>query len=465
MKFKICLIFTFLLAQYSLANIEQEGLTIATFIAQLKRTNPFFDIEKTSTQIAQNEAEIAKSISDWRLNVDSNYRYQETDRVLSANYKRQNTINLNSELSKVDYESGHRLKLSHQAQKISQNTGLYSNTFSANLTKPLWRNQGGINDRLPIDIAKINAEKTQLNSKDAQYNFLLEQLYLLIDLAHLQEQLKIHQSRLKLANEELALTQEKYRASVVEKVDVLSREDNVLNIKQSIALTQQSLNALKSQLSTLLKLPPAVIVARVNLYQTQNIPPIIDAPYLLKNHYQLLALEQEKQVILRQLESNKNEERPDLSLSLGVSRLAESNNLGNSLAPQGNDLALGLVFSMPLNNLDNKANRKKLLLQLNQLRHQQQEKLINLLATTNTRLTQLNYAKAVLATNLEQLKIAKARAEEEARRYENGLVDASFVINAKNNEQNIALSYASNATNYQKYYLNYQALKQQDWLD
>jgi len=56
----------------------------------------------------------------------------------------------------------------------------------------------------------------------------------------------------------------------------------------------------------------------------------------------------------------------------------------------------------------------------------------------------------MLELSKEQVKIAKARTAEEKRRYANGNSQASFVINAQDNEMSSKLNYTKVAKNYQQ---------------
>lgn len=458
------ILFSFLLLHTTYAN-DEVSFTTEKFIEQLKNTHPFFKTTLFDNQLSKSQEAIAKSISDWQLNIKSNYQYQDTEHSFNTNYIRKNTLAFNTELSKTDYQTGNRLNVSYNTSKINTNNGVYSNEIALNLIKPLWQNKGGINDKLPIDLAVINTQKTQLENKHNQYEFILKNLYTLIDLAQLQAQLSIHQKRLVLAEKDLIFIKEKFQASVAQHIDVLSVANNVLNIKQQITLIEQGLKALQQQLSVLLLLATPTIKADIDLYQQyHNISPINQA-LLQTQHHQLLALKQREHNILRQLISNENQALPKLSLNLGLAKRSQATGFANSLAPLDDEITLGLNFNMPLQNLENNAQKTNLELALKHTKQQYQQILLDLIGRAKTKWTQLNAAKAVLESNQLQLKAAKELTQEEEERHKNGLIDARVVINAQNNEQNIRLAYVNNATNYQKYYWEFYALKQQDWLD
>ena len=461
MKIQILALVLIGLSNFSVANTLT--LTEERFIAQLKQEHPFFKQQRIRTKIVKNQEALALSGQDWQVEIEANHRHQQTDHLGSANtlYTRNNQTSINSSIARSFYQTGDQLSFGHNALKSSNNSRFYSNTFFVNYSHPLWRNKDGINNQLSVDIAKLEAQKNKIILYDQAQVFLLAKLESLLDLTLLQEQVKIHQKRLVLADQELILTHRKFNASLVEKIDVLSQQDTILQIRQQLLLTKQSLASLRANLAIRLQLPINQIVSQIDLYQSLPIKTIISRQYLARNHYQLKALNIQKQQLQRQLLSNRNEEKPDLSVNLGASTASEDDELAGSLFPQSPEINIGLNLSFALNNAKNKAEKNQILFNLDDLSHQYETMLRNLQAQSNSLSVQLSKIKRILALNLEQVKVAKERSREESRRYKNGLIDANFVISAQNNEQNIALSYAKNATNYQKLYLQYRALLNQ----
>ena len=64
----------------------------------------------------------------------------------------------------------------------------------------------------------------------------------------------------------------------------------------------------------------------------------------------------------------------------------------------------------------------------------------------------------ILELNRELIKSAQERTKEELKLYNQGRGELNFVIQARDNEKNAKLSYASNAVSYQKLVLQYRAL-------
>ena len=83
---------------------------------------------------------------------------------------------------------------------------------------------------------------------------------------------------------------------------------------------------------------------------------------------------------------------------------------------------------------------------------------LSLEASLSSLHTQLNKLGEVLVFNLEQIESARLRTIEETKIYEQGRGDLTFVIMSRDNEESSKLTYAENALNYQKLWLQFQAL-------
>ncbi len=441
---------------------QKIGLTQQSFIVQLKKTHPFFAKQAISQQLVANQENTALAGQDWQVTVSANQHHQQTDHLDSiTTYGRNNQTNLNSRIERSFYNTGAKLGFEHQLSKTSTSRVLYGNSFAVNYSHPLWRNKNGINDQLNTDIARLELTRIQLALYDESQLFLLSQLESLVDLSLLQAQESIQQQRLKIAEDELSLVQRKFVVSLVEQIDVLSQQDTLLGIQAQLLSTQQHLLSLKESLAITLELPIDKITSAFDLYQQQPIKILINSNYLTRNHHRLKAIAVQKRQLQRQLLSNKNEKRPDLSLQLGATRAGENRTLSGSLFVQSPQINIGLNLSFPLNNSLNTAQRKTLLLNLKNLEQTNKDTLRTLQANANSLNVQLSKIKRILASNRKQIKVAKARTQQEKRRYKDGLIETNFLISAQNNEQNIALNYAQNCANYHRLYLQYQALLNQ----
>ena len=435
-----------------------QAITEQAFVEQLKKTHPFFNQQALSSQIKYIEKQATKANEDWVIALDAQYKDEDVSNVSSiTSYDQLDTSSLTSSATRKFTQTGSDITLKHTWKDKSEDLNTSRNTFSVDYTHPLLKNKDGINDRLNTDIAQFSIEKNTLDRLEQEEGFILKNLQRFIDLAYAQEQQTINENRLLLAKQELDLVNKRYAASVVEKVDVLLQEDAYQRAKQQLLQAQQDLALLRREIAITLSLDYDKVVANTDLYKAY----VFDASSL-KNQLQtqsrvLKLIDIDQQILRRQLQSYKNQSQAKLDLKLGLTRDGEKDNFSDSLSHQSTSWNVGLGLSYPLGGVKSNSDIAKSEIELTKSREKQQEKLLELHVQAATLKEKIQLLEAMMQSNREQIVIAKARTIEEKKRYTNGNGQASFVINAQNNEQSVALSYAQVAKNYQKSVLEFKA--------
>ena len=435
-----------------------QAITEQAFVEQLKKTHPFFNQQALSSQIKYIEKQATKANEDWIIALDAQYKDEDVSNVSSiTSYDQLDTSSLTSSATRKFTQTGSDITLKHTWKDKSEDLNTSRNTFSVDYTHPLLKNKDGINDRLNTDIAQFSIEKNALDRLEQEEGFVLKNLQRFIDLAYAQEQQTINENRLLLAKQELDLVNKRYAASVVEKVDVLLQEDAYQRAKQQLLQAQQDLALLRREIAITLSLDYDKVVANTDLYKAY-----VFGASSLKNQLQtqsraLKLLEIDQQILRRQLQSYQNQSQAKLDLKLGLTRDGEKDNFSDSLSHQSTSWNVGLGLSYPLGGVKSNSDIAKSEIELTKSREKQQEKLLELHVQAATLKEKIQLLEVMMQSNREQIVIAKARTIEEKKRYTNGNGQASFVINAQNNEQSVALSYAQVAKNYQKSVLEFKA--------
>lgn len=438
------------------AKIVDDKLTINSFTQRLKQYHQFFNIQKITTKLSLNNQQNSKSKEDWQFALNSSYNYRQTDEIKSiSTYDTNKSINVNSSLSRNFYDTGGNIKLDYGINKNSANNTLYGNKLSLLYSQPLLQNKDGINDILSYDLATIDVSINKFNILNNSQNFILTQLKLLVDLSFAQEQVRINNNRLLLVSKELELVLDKYKVSLLEKVDVLLQEDSLLRSKQQLLAAQQSLNLLQAKLAITLGITKKSVVSGLDLYKIHNLSTEIDDNFLINNNYELKILELEREKNNRSLLSNKNENNAKLDLVFGLGIESQQTSFGDNFSNYSPNSSIGLNLSYPLGGQANNAEFDRILLNLENIDYLYQNLLRNEQEAVNSLLVQLNSLVGILKTNTHQLVAAQKRTAEQQKRYKNGIGSITLVINAQDNEQNIRLSFAINAANYQKAFLDY----------
>ncbi len=450
---KKILIMTVLLGPLNVQALTEQG-----FVERLRATHPFFNQQALSSKVKLIEKRATKANEDWVIALESLYQSEHKNSGdISMTTSNLDTASIGLSATRKYTNTGSDITLKHTWKDKSKSTDTTNNGFSLDYTYPLLRNKGGINDRLSGDVAQIAINQNTLQRLEAEEGFILGKLSRFIDLAYAQEQQSINERRLALSEKELALVKKKYNASVVEKVDVLLQQDAYQTANQKLLQAQQDLMLLRHEIAVTLDLDFEKVVASTDFYKIYKPSEIALKAYLSKNSRVLKINNLSQKILKRQLLSFKNTAKAKLDLKLGISSAGENTNYSKSLSNQSTTWKVGLGLSYPIGGIEADSNIKKTNIELEILVQSKREQLLDIYTQAKTLKEKIQLLEKMMHANQAQIKIAKARTAEEKQRYSNGNGQASFVINAQNNEQVVKLSYAQVAKNYQKAILEFKA--------
>jgi len=406
------------------------AMTQSEFVERLTNTHPFFTQQGLDQQVSQLNYTASTANQDW---------------VLGSSLDSKNQ--LNNQISSGSISATHNL-VDTGADVSITNTwtdATTSDQFLVNYTQPLLKGFGGINDRLSSDLLRIKTEINSLKLKQSEEAFVLSQLFKLLDLSNAQQQLSLAASRLKLADQELKLVKDKFAQSVVDKVDVLLQKDAYQRAYQQHLQAEQDLDLLKQELAITLDMPAKSMVSDYDLYQLYH-SNVDDLPKHLKMYTtEMQTAKLEQAVLIRQLNSDKNNTQLQLDLKLGAGY--DTDDIWN----------VGLGLSYPLGNTKAKSALEKTQIELMKAKENAAELLLKLTVKASVLEKKVAHLAKLLSSYQARIEIAKSRAQEEKRRYELGNSPVSFVISAQNNVQEVRSNYAQAALSYQKSVLEFQA--------
>jgi len=410
------------------------AMTQSEFVERLTNTHPFFTQQGLDQQVSQLNYTASTANQDW---------------VLGSSLDSKNQ--LNNQISSGSISATHNL-VDTGADVSITNTwtdATTSDQFLVNYTQPLLKGFGGINDRLSSDLLRIKTEINSLKLKQSEEAFVLSQLFKLLDLSNAQQQLSLAASRLKLADQELKLVKDKFAQSVVDKVDVLLQKDAYQRAYQQHLQAEQDLDLLKQELAITLDMPAKSMMSDYDLYQLYH-SNVDDLPKHLKMYTtEMQTAKLEQAVLIRQLNSDKNNTQLQLDLKLGAGY--DTDDIWN----------VGLGLSYPLGNTKAKSALEKTQIELMKAKENAAELLLKLTVKASVLEKKVAHLAKLLSSYQARIEIAKSRAQEEKRRYELGNSPVSFVISAQNNVQEVRSNYAQAALSYQKSVLEFQAVVDQ----
>ena len=466
--FSFCTLFLFLI---SLQNKQShaEPLTKEAFVALLEKSHPIFEKERMTSVIEEAEQQSYLGEADWNLSSSLTWSREEAT-ITAFSPDLTHALSLQTGVNKQFWDTGGRLSATYsinrnsstfeQAPLFSYPDRFYENSVELQYSQPLLRNWGGKLTRLQYDLKAYDVDAAEIQAAENIEDFLTDTISKYLDWVYLEEQKKIITRRLSLSRKEFERTQRKFDAFLVDSVDVIRAKDALNTWRQNLGLVESQLSALRSELSTLVQSKLLLTgMPDFNLYALQRPDSLASAKARLEDNSRLLKiLELRKEQLGVNAAGVRETGKPDLSLIAAVTAKNAEENAWDSFRLDKKDAAVGLQLSVPIENTTAKANYQKNRLQILQLEKEREDVSLSLNASLASLHAQLKKLIQVLELNREQIESARLRTIEETKIYEQGRGDLTFVIMSRDNEESAKLAYAENALNYQKLWLQYQAL-------
>jgi len=448
---------------FILVSFNGYSMTQSEFFELFKSSHPFFKSQKLESEIKQLDFEFAKGIEDWDLKILT--KYQDIDKTgfigVTTENTKINTLEISATRKFVD--SGVDITLANTITDSTLDSSNRGNVkTSLGISLPLMKNKFGLNDRLNIDLAKIEIEKHLLDKFEKNETSIAAALKKYIDLVFAEEQLKINQERFNLAKSEHELSSKKYKASVIDRADMLLQDDSLQNSKKQLIESQQELAIIKGEIALLINKEESLVNStNFDLYKIANIDLDNIRDYLVVNSRQLNSIKLEKKLNERKISSYENESLPKLDLDIGITSEGQKDNISNANSNQNSSWDIGLTYTLPIGQTQEASRLSKTKKINQQLELKYDELLIDLMTLGRKYRQQVDSLREIINLGKKQIQIANERAREQRENYNNGNGEMEFVISAQNSEQNARLNLAKSVTQYQKVVIDIKALLDQ----
>lgn len=452
--------------------VNAQDLSLQQYLIKIKTNHPFFNKEKLSAGIEREQQQRFLGNQDWVVTANSGLSHEERGNVASIFRlpQKNEQFSFNSAIERVYWNNGGRISIGYDYSRSNQtfpapigSANLIGNGVAITYSLPLMKNSSGLLSRLGYELQGYNIDLSEVTGLENQENFLAETGARFIEWALLSEQRLISENRLALAEKEFATTKKKRRSNLAAKVDILRAKDAVFNAKQNFLQIKSQYNALQAELAVragddvLYKSAPDV-----DLYTFRKSISIQQASLELQKRSRLLKL---LDLRLTQLTHEQrgltDDSRPELDLVLNGGLRSEDKNFSGSVKFDQPQYSISLAFRYPLGQSANKADISKARIQKMQLGEERASTFVQLDAQLHNLLIQIEELEKIMALNREQIKVAKQKTEQELRRHNQGRTELTFVIQSRDNEQFVKLTYAQNAATYQTLYLEYLSLTDQ----
>ena len=437
------------------------AITAEEFSAKLMQTHPYFLQLSLSEKISLVDQKIARTYTDWNIQMGANESFSAGDDISSRLYKDLYTTSYEVSAHRKIANSGANLNLKHSwSRNDKDSTVLNTNVFSLDYVKPLLQNQNGLNDRLAVDIADIDLLVKQVSLLEQAESFLASKLTKLVDLALKQELEQLYVFQLELSKQQLDLAEEKFSNSLIDKSSLLQEKDTYVKANQQWLQSSRELNILRQELASLINVKESEMVVEFDLFKEQSIMRVEPAVFV-KNSRSMQKFDFDKSKLQRRLETYENKTMPSVNLNMGIASQAEDDKYFSSFGNRDFSWNIGVDVSYPLGVRKESLDVERTEISIAQLDAQRRETEINMEQQISYLLAQIDLLAELVDISLEQGELANEKVIEEKTKYDNARGQKSLLIAAQKNANLARLSNVQTAASYQKIIIDYQAATDQ----
>ena len=437
------------------------AITAEEFSNKLMQTHPFFLQLSLSEKISLVDQKIARTYTDWNIQMGANESFTAGDDISSRLYKDLYTTSYEvSALRKIP-NSGANLNLKHSWNRNDKDsTVLNTNIFSLDYVQPLLQNKDGLNDRLVVDVAEIDLLAKQVSLLEQAESFLASKLTKLVDLALKQELEQLYKFQLELSKQQLDLAEEKFSNSLIDKSSLLQEKDTYVKASQQWLQSSRELNILRQELASLIDVKESEMVVEFDLFKEQPIMRVEPAVFV-KNSRSMQKFDFDKSKLQRQLETYENKTMPSVNLNMGIASQAEDDKYFSSFGNRDYSWNIGVDVSYPLGVRKESLDVERAEISIAQLDAQRRETEKNSEQQISYLLAQIDLLAELVEISLEQGELANEKVIEEKTKYDDARGQKSLLIAAQKNANLARLTNIQTAASYQKIIIDYRAATDQ----
>jgi len=455
-------------------------LTMESLFEIVAGRHPLVERVALNPEIALKDRETTLTRKHWRFKAAQSYYYSEPVDPSAFTPGEIREYSWTAGVNKAIWDTGGCLSLEMQAGITDQNfssisfppsTGatasfspgietFYRQGIFANYTQPILQNYRGVLDRLDYQLSAFDVHIETYRAREQQETFFLEIGTLFLEWVLFAEKTEIVEKRLQLARKERDFVTEKWRAHLVDHVDVLRAEDAVRIAQGNKRAVIAGMKARRDTLAVLSKTDAIRDMhPEFDLYAIPDPLSRREMIDMVRNHSRLLAVVDVQKRRLQLLRRGFREQsKPRLDLNIGAGYAGGGESTADALDQIHPEVRLSLRFAYPFGGRAADVKARKAKLQLRQLDLQYEQILLDLISRCSSLRVRMEEMARILVLNRKQIASAMERVSEEQKLYRQGRGQLNFVIQSRDNLQNAQLRYAENAAAYHHLILNYREL-------
>ena len=427
----VCLSYNILYGTANSAVLSLDG-----FIQKVIKNNPGVQKILADEAIANAKLKASYGVEDSILSSSLSLGHAEPDQVTGREATRIDNQKFNLSLEKKFINSGTQLLFAYQNSGTEQlpaaqiaGTTYNQPSLTLQLILPLMKNSGGIQDRLNINIDKLGLELTRYSVREELESYITQLASLFIDWELSYREMKILHEVFQQVLEQEKVVKLKVNRQVAEKYELLRIQETVQDYysrwQQSVGkyngLTHQLINQLNDITINKQNIKPQepensrIMSAEEQIRRGENY--LQNASRLKK----ILDLTKAQQLEL--FKARKNEQDPELNLSLNYTAHGIDNNFSNSYNSFDNDYSVMLKYKQPIGNSSAIGKYQEQVAVSRKIEDDTKQKMINAVSSLESLTSQSEKLIIAVDSSNKKIELAKLKLRQEYQLYKIGRLD------------------------------------------
>jgi len=429
------------------------SISLTDYTNKVLEHHPYISSYKIQLDQQNESIEKSRSITDWLFSNSSTIAHSKPPQSSSFTPNKTESNSLNSQLSKTTWNTGSEINLYTSMSQLNQdsrslvsngqelkfgNKHFFENQIGITYSYPLIKNKNGELNKYNFNAGITNKKKLKFSLIQDKERFVLANIDSYLNWVLIYELDKLTEKKYNISKKSLSLLKRKYKAKLIDKVDILRQQDYIQTIKQErlkIKAQKKVLSkelALKSNLSvdqlskpTFDLIMPLPIDTSITFEQTLN-----TAIYLT----QLDAYKLEQNYYI-------NSRKPQLDLDVSYAFVGADSDFSDSLSFDQYSSYISLIYIKTLYNRSNTADINTIKLKIDELKTLYESDQLHFNIEKEKVLSDLKSYNEIVNVNNIQIKLAKQTLIEEEKLYNKGKGNLTFVLQAQENKHQSEIRY------------------------
>ena len=421
------------------------ALDLGSFIDTTLKIHPKNEIYPIQLDLKDQNIIKSQSFTDWSLSQTTSVAHAKPAQSSSFTPNKTETNTVSTQIGKSIWNTGGTVSFFNSLSQLNQdsrslisngqsiklgNNNFFENQFGISATYPLINNKNGELSKYNYSLTKLSKKSLEAQLLQDKERFVLGKIDIYLNWVLISKLEQLTLKRYKVAKKSLNLLEKKFKANLIDKVDILKQEDYIQNIKQELLKIEATKQSIKKEISLNTNLPLSDIIAPkfklsepLEIYTNTSFSETLDNTIFSTTHtsYELEELYYE------------NSKKPKLDIDVSYALVGADSDFTDSFSLDKYSAYIGITYSRTLHNRSNQADIESTKLKMKELNALYETDKLRFNVEKEKLLVELNSFKNIVTVNKNQIKLALQTAKEEQKLYDIGKGNLSFVLQAQEN--------------------------------